>query len=240
MAQIKLNATYGMTGTLPAVSGANLTTLNGTQVTSGTLPMARLSGTLPALNASALTNLDATDLSGTLPALNGSNLTNLPAGGKLLQVINATTNPAKTTLASATFAEVSSTVRATITPTASDSILFLYLQILYGGASSTNISTMKFYDITNSADVNASSDGNRTPGHAASRQVDTDTHDVDSMVLSATVSAASTSARTYGMYSTNEIAGGNTDTKYFFGGNSNISQIPTARATFIIQEWSVA
>ena len=239
MAQIKLNATYGMTGTLPAVSGANPTTLNGTQVTSGTLPMARLSGTLPALNASALTNLDATDLSGTLPALNGSNLTNLPAGGKLLQVINATTNPAKTTLASATFAEVSSTVRATITPTASDSILFLYLQILYGGASSTNISTMKFYDITNSADVNASSDGNRTPGHAASRQVDTDTHDVDSMVLSATVSAASTSARTYGMYSTNEIAGGNTDTKYFFGGNSNISQIPTARATFIIQEWDV-
>ena len=239
MAQIKLNATYGMTGTLPAVSGANLTTLNGTQVTSGTLPMARLSGTLPALNASALTNLDATDLSGTLPALNGSNLTNLPAGGKLLQVINATTNPAKTTLASATFAEVSSTVRATITPTASDSILFLYLHILYGGASSTNISTMKFYDITNSADVNASSDGNRTPGHAASRQVDTDTHDVDSMVLSATVSAASTSARTYGMYSTNEIAGGNTDTKYFFGGNSNISQIPCARATFIIQEWDV-
>ena len=239
MAQIKLNATYGMTGTLPAVSGANLTTLNGTQVTSGTLPMARLSGTLPALNASALTNLDATDLSGTLPALNGSNLTNLPAGGKLLQVINATTNPAKTTLASATFAEVSSTVRATLTPTASDSILFLYLQILYGGASSTNISTMIFYDITNSADVNASSDGNRTPGHAASRQVDTDTHDVDSMVLSATVSAASTSARTYGMYSTNEIAGGNTDTKYFFGGNSNISQIPTARATFIIQEWNV-
>ena len=160
-------------------------------------------------------------------------------GGKLLQVVNATTDPGKVTLASATFAEVSSTVRATITPTASDSILFLYLQILYGGASSTNISTMKFYDITNSADVNASSDGSRTPGHAASRQVDTDTHDVDSMVLSATVSAASTSARTYGMYSTNEIAGGNTDTKYFFGGNSNISQIPTARATFIIQEWDV-
>ena len=161
-------------------------------------------------------------------------------GGKLLQVVNATTDPGKVTLASATFAEVSSTVRATITPTASDSILFLYLQILYGGASSTNISTMKFYDITNSADVNASgAGGSRTPGHAASRQVDTDTHDVDSMVLSATVSAASTDERVYGMYSTNEIAGGNTDTKYFHAGNSNISQIPCARATFIIQEWDV-
>ena len=161
------------------------------------------------------------------------------SSGKLLQVINATTNPAKVTVASATFVEVSTTVRAAITPTASDSILFLYLHILYGGGNSTNISAMKFYDITNSADVNASSDGNRTPCHAASRQSWTDAHDVDAMVLSATVSAASTNARTYGFYSTNEIAGGNTDTKYFFGGNSNISQIPTAKATFTIEEWSV-
>ena len=37
------------------------------------------SGNLPALNASALTNLDSADLSGNLPALNGSNLTNLTA-----------------------------------------------------------------------------------------------------------------------------------------------------------------
>lgn len=38
-------------------SGSGLTALNATNVTSGTLPMARLSGTLPALNGSALTNL---------------------------------------------------------------------------------------------------------------------------------------------------------------------------------------
>ena len=44
MAQIKLNATYGMTGTLPAVSGANLTTLNASNVSSGTLNAARYSG----------------------------------------------------------------------------------------------------------------------------------------------------------------------------------------------------
>jgi len=67
MAQIKTNLTYGTTGTLPAVSGANLTSLNGTQVTSGTLPMARLSGTLPALNGSALTTINASNISsGTL------------------------------------------------------------------------------------------------------------------------------------------------------------------------------
>ena len=44
MAQIKLNATYGMTGTLPAVSGANLTTLNASNVSSGTLNAARYVG----------------------------------------------------------------------------------------------------------------------------------------------------------------------------------------------------
>ena len=97
MAQIKTNLLYGTTGNLPAVSGANLTSLNGTQVTSGTLPMARLSGTLPALNGSALTTLNGTQvttgtvadarisaltsskLTGNLPALNASALTNLDA-----------------------------------------------------------------------------------------------------------------------------------------------------------------
>ena len=44
MAQIKLNMTYGATGTLPAVSGANLTTLNASNISSGTLNAARYSG----------------------------------------------------------------------------------------------------------------------------------------------------------------------------------------------------
>lgn len=54
-----------LTGTLPALNASSLTNLDA----------ADLSGTLPALNASALTNLDATDLSGALPALDGSSLT---------------------------------------------------------------------------------------------------------------------------------------------------------------------
>ena len=49
MAQIKLNATYGMTGTLPAVSGANLTSL-----TSG-----NLTGALPAISGASLTGISA-------------------------------------------------------------------------------------------------------------------------------------------------------------------------------------
>ena len=67
--------------------GSGLTALNAANLASGTLPMARLSGTLPALNGSALTALNATQatsgtfpmarLSGTLAALNGANLTAL-------------------------------------------------------------------------------------------------------------------------------------------------------------------
>ena len=48
--------------TLPALNGSALTALNATQLTSGTVPDARFPATLPALNGSALTNLDAANL----------------------------------------------------------------------------------------------------------------------------------------------------------------------------------
>jgi len=49
-----------------SVDNVHLATgIDAAKLTTGTLPMARLSGTLPALNGSALTNLDAADVSGT-------------------------------------------------------------------------------------------------------------------------------------------------------------------------------
>jgi|14_taG_2_1085336.scaffolds.fasta_scaffold26680_3 hypothetical protein len=53
---------------------------NASALTTGTLPMARLSGTLPALNASALTAIPAANITGTLPAISGANLTGIEAG----------------------------------------------------------------------------------------------------------------------------------------------------------------
>ena len=46
---------------------------------SSTIPAANLSGTLPALDGNALTNIDAANITGTLPALDGSALTNIDA-----------------------------------------------------------------------------------------------------------------------------------------------------------------
>jgi hypothetical protein len=54
--------------TLPAASGANLTSLNASNLASGTVPDARFPATLPAISGVNLTNLDASDLaSGTVP-----------------------------------------------------------------------------------------------------------------------------------------------------------------------------
>ena len=111
-----------LTGTIAAISGANLTALNATQLTSGTIPIARIAddavtnakmaddaigvaqlsatgtasnsvflrgdntwATAGSTSASDLTSgtLPMARLSGTLPALNGSALTNLPAPSRL-------------------------------------------------------------------------------------------------------------------------------------------------------------
>jgi len=56
-----------VTGTLPAISGANLTALNGSNIASGTVADARIS------------TLTASKLSGALPAISAANLTSIPA-----------------------------------------------------------------------------------------------------------------------------------------------------------------
>jgi hypothetical protein len=94
MASGKTLPAASLTGTVPTASlgsgTANTTVFlrgdgswqaagstSASDLTSGTLPMARLSGTLPALNASALTAIPAANITGTLPAISGANLTGL-------------------------------------------------------------------------------------------------------------------------------------------------------------------
>lgn len=84
--------------TLPAVSGVNLTALNATQLTSGTIPDARYGATLPAVSGVNLTALNAAQLtSGTIP---GARLPNpLPVlGGELLTNLNASNLDPATTI----------------------------------------------------------------------------------------------------------------------------------------------
>jgi hypothetical protein len=69
--------TITVTGTL---DGSGLTGLNATNLTSGTVPDARFPATLPAASGANLTSLPSGNLTGALPALNGSALTNLTSG----------------------------------------------------------------------------------------------------------------------------------------------------------------
>ena len=62
----------GLTGV-----GTGLTALNATNLGSGTLPDARFPATLPAASGANLTSLPAANLSGTAAAINGSNITSL-------------------------------------------------------------------------------------------------------------------------------------------------------------------
>ncbi len=68
-----------ITGTIAAVSGANLTSLNASNLGSGTIPDARFPATLPSASAANLTSIPAANLTGTAAAINGSNITSLNA-----------------------------------------------------------------------------------------------------------------------------------------------------------------
>ena len=74
MAQIKLNATLGLEGTLPAISGANLTSLNASNISSGTLNSARFSGgkVLQVVSAQSTSNtlVETTSFVETQPSIN--------------------------------------------------------------------------------------------------------------------------------------------------------------------------
>jgi len=67
-----------LTGALPALDGSALTNLNASALSSGTVNGARLPDPLPAVSGAALTSLTAANLTGALPAISGAALTALP------------------------------------------------------------------------------------------------------------------------------------------------------------------
>ncbi|HSE29684.1 MAG TPA: collagen-like protein [Candidatus Saccharimonadales bacterium] len=69
-------------GELPVLSGANLTSINASQITTGTLSNLRLNSTVTVQGNTfnGVNQLVQLDGSGALPAVSGANLTNLPVG----------------------------------------------------------------------------------------------------------------------------------------------------------------
>ena len=130
----------GATGLVYGTAATDLSNLNATNLTSGTVPDGRFPSVLPAagaqnltslqpaaivggtfgaINSANLTNLNATALTSgtlpdgrfpsTLPAISGANLTNLPAAGADMEHISTTTVVSGSTVSSVDFSNVFTT-----------------------------------------------------------------------------------------------------------------------------------
>jgi len=155
--------------------------------------------------------------------------------GAILQIVRNTPSSATGYAQSVSgYTEVSADYRTAITPISSSSILILDFEFLFGGNNSGAISTMKFFNVTNSAEVGLSgfSSGSRGIGHASMRNSDNDSNDRHPCRLRAYVTSGSTSSRTYTMqhYSENAV------TKYFNHTPTDNSGCSYVKWSFIITE----
>jgi hypothetical protein len=137
----------------------------------------------------------------------------LPAGSILQVVTNTTTTTNVISQSTGSYAEISAIFRTSITPVSASSTLLLEWVGLIGGNFSGNISTMKFYDVTNTSEVGLSgmSSGSRGIGHGSFRQQDGDNNDRDNIILRATIPSSNTNSRTYSLFHYSE----NGQTKFF-------------------------
>lgn len=81
-----------------------------------------------AVTDAKISGMSSSKLSGALPAIDGSALTNLPGGGKVLQVIGANDSTTRSTN-STSFTDASSTLTATITPSSTSSKVLIMMSI---------------------------------------------------------------------------------------------------------------
>jgi hypothetical protein len=226
-----LDANFYLTAT--AASRAAIITLNGTvagydwlySTTNGVqnwrVGGGATSATLTFCTGSSGTERMRIDASGSVQLstagtsiLNSSGRPILRQSGSILQVVtNFPTSGAFYSQAVGSYAEITTAYRTSITPVSTNSILILEWVGLVGGNASGNISTMKFYDVTNNTDVGLSgiSLGSRGIGHGSFRQMDGDNNDRDNFTMRVIVPNSSTTARTYSIYHYAE----NSQTKFF-------------------------
>jgi hypothetical protein len=114
--------------------------------------------------------MSSSKLSGALPALDGSSLTNLPGGGKVLQVLSATDSTNRTTN-STSFTNNSSTLSISITPSSTSSKILIMMSIgAYKKAGGAHFITV-FRGSTNLAADNAGFIPNSDQNHNMSSAI---------------------------------------------------------------------
>lgn len=158
------------------------------------------SGGLP--DGSITTN-DLVDNNITTAKLADTSVTSAKMGysGAILQIVRLSPAVGLYTKASAAYSEVTTDFRLSITPKSASSILILDFIGLFGNANSGAITTMKYWDVTNSANIYSGvSLGSRAIGHCSMRQNDLDVNDRDNFHMRAVIPSSNTNARTYTIY----------------------------------------
>ena len=156
-----------------------------------------------------------------------------PRSGQIIQRHASNPNIGHHQTNSASWTELNTSLRVTITPQYANSSLEIECIFMFGGNNSSNITHFKIHDVTNGTDVNLSTSGVRQGVHGSARQVDTDSNDVDQMYIIARTSALNTNARTYGFFAKNE---GGTTVKNYFASASNASQLSYAKPIIRVTE----
>ena len=158
-------------------------------------------------------------------------------GGSVKQIKYLYPDPDVVALNVTGWTEVSSTLRISITPTASDTILMVSYHFLYNSKGSTNLAHFKLYDYTNSSDpilTHGNNSGSRTVTNASQRNASGDLNNANMTEMRVFISSASTSARTYSLYHKSEDPA--TEKIFFGGGTTSNANIEITRPSAIVME----
>ena len=156
--------------------------------------------------------------------------------GSIVQISANSPQIGLVTRASNTWGEVDTGLRTSITPKFANSTLLLELNFHLSCANDHSIALLKFYDITNTADVNLVTNGsNRVGCHGHVRQKDQDANDGDQVTIRTTVSASNTTARTYSLYERSN-QDDETNSKHYFLSFSDADKLGACRPCFTITE----
>ena len=138
--------------------------------------------------------------------VNISNVNNTFPAGHIVQTVHntpGTTIQLQLSTSPPSFTEFHSSYRISFTPKFSNSILKLTWNGLVGGRNQSTLMSFKFYDQTNSSNVQTSTLGtgsNRTFCNASTRDMASDTNDRVHLNMIAYQAASNTNARTYSIY----------------------------------------
>jgi hypothetical protein len=114
-----------------------------------TLDAADLTGALPAISGASLTSIPAGNLTGALPAISGASLTNLPGGGKVLQMVYTQSSSSTITTTSSSYVASGIQLSITPIETGSDIVIeFTSSHVDVRGGNSTRLVAKMYKDVS--------------------------------------------------------------------------------------------